>query len=371
MKQLLYIIFAAIFLCSFGSCTSDNAQKHEDLDSAFTLTPAMKGMIKIDTAKISDIADELKLSGEISFDENAVVKVFPSISGVITETKVSLGDKVSKGQVLAVLHSADIAGNYSDLTSSKADVAIAKRELDNAKLLYDKGIASEKDLTEAQNNYTKAMAAQDKLNSVININGLGGAKEGGTILITAPIDGYIVEKKANTGSFIRPDMGDNIFTISNLKDIWVYANAYEADIPRIKPGYKASVTVLAYPDKVFNTTVDNTSNVLDPDNKVEKVRLKLPNPDMLLKPEMFSTVTIYNESGAKAISIPSSSIIFDNSKNYVLIYKSDCDIEIREVSILKKVEDTAYIQSGVAEGERIISQKGLLIFNALLQKQNN
>lgn len=368
MKQFLYCAGILLLAAAHTACHKKEHAADEAKDSSFVLTPAMKKMIAVDSVQFRDISDELKLSGEISFDENAVVKVYPSISGIVAETNVSLGDRVSKGQVLAVLKSADIAGNFSDLNSSAADVAVAKRNYESTQQLYDKGISSEKELTEAKNNYTKALAAQEKIHSLISINGFGGARQGGTLVIQSPIDGYVVEKKANSGSFIRNDMGDNLFTISNLKDVWVYANVYEADIPRVKKGFKASLSVLAYPDKTFSTAVDEVSNVLDPNNKIERVRFRLANPGLLLKPEMFCTVTIFNETGAKANCIPSSAVIFDNSKNYVLVYKNDSDIRVREVSVLRKVEDHTYISSGLETGEKIISRKGLLIFNALLQK---
>ncbi len=368
MKQFMYISGCVLLAASFTACQKKEQTATSVKDSSFVLTPAMKKMIQIDSVQFKDISDELKLSGEISFDENAVVKVYPSISGVVAETKVSLGDKVTKGQELAVMKSADIAGNFSDLNSSAADVAIAKRNYESTQQLYNKGISSEKELTEAKNNYTKALAAQEKIHSLISINGFGAAKQGGMLVIKSPIDGYVVEKKVTTGGFIRNDMGDNLFTISNLKDVWIYANVYEADIPRVRKGFKAALNVLAYPDKTFTTTVDDVSNVLDPNNKIERVRLKLSNPGLLLKPEMFCTVTISNETGEKANCIPSSAIIFDNSKNYVLVYKNDEDISIREVNILRKVDQNVYIHSGLQTGEKIISRKGLLIFNALLQK---
>ncbi|MFX7804491.1 hypothetical protein ABTK17_19635, partial [Acinetobacter baumannii] len=76
-----------------------------------------------------------------------------------------------------------------------------------------------------------------------------------------------------------------------------------------------------------------------------------------------------NSTGKKALAIKSSAIIFDNSKNYILIYRSRDQVEIREISIMKKVGDWTYIAEGVSEGEQYISKRGLLIFNSLLQKK--
>ncbi|MBS1690130.1 MAG: efflux RND transporter periplasmic adaptor subunit, partial [Bacteroidetes bacterium] len=232
MKQYLTLSLVALSLLS--ACGKKEQQTEEN--KKFVLSDSMQHMITLDTVRTCNVADEISLSGEISFNENNVVKVFPRSSGQIIESRVSLGDKVSKGQVLAVIKSADVASNYSDLSSANADLAIAKRQMDNAQSLYKSGISSEREYTEAKQNYEKALATKNKVQSVININSGGSSSVSGTYSLTSPIDGYIVEKKIATGSFIRPDMGDNLFTISDLKNVWVYANVYEADIPKVKEG---------------------------------------------------------------------------------------------------------------------------------------
>src|SRR5471030_2716979 len=86
------------------------------------ISDSLSKMITIDTAKTTSMKDELTLSGEVSSDDNNVVKVFPFSSGQVTDVKVSLGDRVNKGQTLAIMRSADVAGNYTDLSSTQSDV---------------------------------------------------------------------------------------------------------------------------------------------------------------------------------------------------------------------------------------------------------
>lgn len=329
------------------------------------VSDSMARMITIDTAKITTIKNELSLSGEVSYDDNAVVKVFPFSGGQVLDVKVSLGDKVTKGQTLAIVRSADVAGNYTDLTSSKADQAIAKRQLEQAEYLYKNGISSERDYTEAKENFNKAQAAYNKVQEQISINGGGNTSPGGTLVIKAPESGYVVEKNITTGSFIRPDNNNAMFTISNMKDVWIWANVFESDISKVKSGYSARITTVAYPDKVFTGKVDAISSVLDPDNKVMKIKIVLPNQGMLLKPEMFTNVVISNTDKAQSVSIPAKAVVFDNSKNFVVVYNDKCDLKLREVSVIKTVEDTSYIASGLKPGDRVISKNQLLLYDDL------
>lgn len=360
MKRIL--ILAAITTV-LSSCEHKVAQ--DDKPKKFVLSDTMKNMITMDTVTSCNVTSELSLSGVVEFNENNVVKVYPRSSGQVVEARVSLGDRITKGQVLAVIKSADVAGNYSDLNSANADLAIAKRQMDNAEALYKNGINSEKEYNEAKQNYEKAVASRNKIQSLISINGGGKTTSGGQYLVTAPIDGYIVEKKITAGAFIRPDMGDNLFTISDLKNVWVYANVYETDINKIKEGYTVKVLPISYPDKVFPGKIDKISQVLDPQSKAMKVRINIDNKEMMLKPDMFAKVMVDNVEGNMALCVPKSSLIPQEGKNYVIIYKNDSDMRVSQVDLVKTTNDKAYISEGVSLGDKVITKNQILIFNQL------
>lgn len=360
MKQ--HLILPLLALSLLAACGKKPVPKEQ---KAFVLSDTMQRMIELDSVRFGHVADELTLSGEITFNENNVVKIFPRSSGQVMETKVSLGDKVSKGQILATIRSADVAGNFSDLKSAEASLAIAKRALDNATSLYQNGISSEKEYTEAKENYQKALADKSKMQSIISINGGSSANASGQYNITAPIDGYIVEKKVATGAFIRTDMGDNLFTISDLKNVWVNANVYEADISKVKEGYSARITTIAYPDEVFEGTIQTIGRTLDPQSKAMQVRISLPNDRQLLKPEMFAKVIITNEEGTTALNIPTSALINMDGKNYVIVYNGPEDIRIASVNVLKTVGSRTFISSGLQPGQQLIVRSQLLVFSQL------
>ena len=358
-KQVYPTVFFVFAL--FVSCKKKEVA--ESKPTKFCISDTMAKMITIDSASYCNITNEVNLSGEVSFDENQVIKIFPRSSGQVIECKVSFGDKIQQGQVLAVIKSADVAGSYSDLSTAQSDIAIAKRQMENAESLFKSGITSEREYTEAKQNYQKALTAKAKIQTTLNINGGTKTTAGGTYVLTSPITGYLVEKKVNTGSFIRPDMGDNLFTISNMKDVWVLANVFEADIPKVKEGYPVTVTTLAYPDKIFNGKVEKISEVLDPVNKALKVRIRLENPGMLLKPEMFTKVTVTNIETTKSTCIPKSSVVEESGKTYVVIYNSDCDLKVQEVDVMKEVGDKTFINSGLKPGQKIIGRNALLLYD--------
>ncbi len=362
-KELLITLSVLVFLTACKEKKEETVQK-----KSVCITDSLAKIIRIDTAKTTNMQDELTLSGEVSFDDNRVVKVFPFSSGQVSDVRVSLGDKVSRGQVLAIMRSADVAGNYTDLSATKSDLSIAKRQLAQTEYLYKNGISSERDYTEAKENYNKAIAANSKIQEQLNINGRGNTSANGQYVIKAPESGYIVEKAVTSGSFIRSDNAASMFTISDMKDVWIWANVFESDISKVKNGYAAKVSTLAYPGKFFTGKVNEVSSVLDPDNKVMKVKITLPNPNMLLKPEMFTSVIITNNEATKSVTVPASAVIFNDSKNYVVVYQSKCNMQVREVTVIKTVNDVSYISAGLKAGEMLVSKNQLLLYDALTEE---
>ena len=362
--KTIQLFSTLIVLILFASCYAKKQNSPKE-NQPYTLSDTMAHMIQIDSVQLCNVSEELDLSGEVSYDENKVVKIYPRSSGQVLQSPFSLGDKVEAGQVLAVIKSADVAGNYADVSSADADVAIAKRGMENGEALYKNGIASEREYEEAKEDYQKALAARQKITSLIQINGGGGATANGAYTLTAPTSGYIVEKKVNGGDFIRPDMGDNLFTISDLKDVWVWANVYEADISKVKEGTNVQVKTLAYPDKIYTGKIDKISEVLDPSNKALKVRIKLDNADMMLKPQMFATVIVTNPLNQQAVCVSTKALIQQNGKTYVVAYNNDHDMKIAEVAVLKTVGDKTYLNSGLIPGQKVITENEIFIFQQL------
>ncbi len=360
-KFISYTIISACVIL-IVSC---HHKTEEAAPEKFVLSDTMAKMIQVGTVSNCNIDNALTLSGQVSFDENNVNKIYPNSSGQVLESKVSLGDKVTKGQVLAVVRSADIAGNYADLSGSESDIAITKKELDNQQSLYQSGIASEKDYLEAKETYQKALFAKNKIASSISLNSGVQTSANGTYKLVSPINGYIVEKKINAGDFIRGDAGDNLFTISDLKDVWVWANVFEEDISKIAVGADAQITTLAFPGKVYNGKVDDMSQVLDPDNKAMKVRIKLPNSDLTLKPDMFAKVIVSSKNSNQAMCIPFSSVLTEDGKNYIVCYYSKDSLKVKQVDLLQVAGANAYINGDLHVGDKVVTKNQLLLYNAL------
>ncbi len=283
------------------------------------------------------------------------------VSGVAEDVHVQLGDVVQKGQTLAILKSAEMAAFTKDYISSEADVKSAKRTLESTQDMYKSGLASQKELEQAQSDYQKAIAEGKRASAVVGINKSNG--EG--YQVKTPLTGFVVEKNLTDNTQVRADNSQNLFTIANLSTVYVLVNVYESDIAKIQTGDPVKITTLSYPDKVFDGKIDKIDNMLDPDNKVMHARIKIENPGNLLKPGMFANVLIKAKSGENLPEVSSNALVFDNDKNYVIVVDGKAKVHIQAVGIAKTVEDRAYIRTGLKPGDRVIASRQVYLYESL------
>jgi len=358
MKFLFFLVFLSIIISSCGN----DEQSATNTKTPYIIPDSILKSLKIDTVVYTQLINTNTFTGKVTFNDENNVKVYPMVSGNVEDVKVMLGDYVKAGQVLAVIKSTEMAGYSSDLVNAKTNLSLTKKNLEVQKDLFKSGLASQIDILNAETNYEQANAQLNKINQVLKIN---KANSQGDYVVKAPISGFIVEKFITNNTSIRADNGSNIFTISDLQNVWVIANVYESNIHLVHQGDVVSVTTMAYPDMKFNGNVNKIMNVLDPSNKVMKVRVSLPNKDYLLKPEMFANVTITNMDNKKALSVPSSAIVFNNSQYYVLKYNSKSDVVITPVEVANVIGDKTFIKSGINQGDKVISSQAIMIYEAL------
>jgi cobalt-zinc-cadmium efflux system membrane fusion protein len=357
-NRFLFYSLSLILLFQLG-CKEKAIENIES--TKFILGDSIAQLLTFDTVKTEAVQNELKLTGKITYNEEKVIKIFPLLGGTAQSVKVELGDYVKAGQVLAIINSSEVATLEQEKIAADAGVIIAKKNVDAMEEMNTAGVNSQKDLLLAQKEYEKAVAEQKRISTLYGIYNISNSE----YVIKSPISGYVVEKKINQNMQIRSDNTDNLFTISGLEDVWVSANVYESDIDKIKEGYEADVTTLTYNGKIFKGKVDKVYNVLDPESKVMKIRIKLPNPGIDLKPEMFANVTIRYKENLSLPAVPSESVVFDDSKNFVVVYKSRTDIDARPIKIYKTVNGITYLSEGLQAGEVIVSKYHLLIYDSL------
>jgi len=359
MKHKLIIGIAIVSLALTG-CKKE--VENPQTNTSFALSDSMLKSTTTAAAETQTLKNELSFYGKITADNNKLIDVYPLVGGNVIKVNVELGDYVHKGQVLATIKSTDIADFEKQSIDAKSDLLVAKNKLKVATELFDGKLNSESDVLQAKSEVNKAQSQLSKIQETYKIYNI---KAGSIYEVTAPISGFVIQKSINQDMLLRSDRSENIFDIAEISEVWAMANINEIDINKIKLGIDASVTTLSYPDKVFKGKVDKIFNVIDPETKAMQARIKLQNPGFLLKPDMNANIKLSYSEDKSMIAIPSNAIVFDKSKNFVMIFKDRHNIETRQVDVYRVVGDTTYISSGLKENEKVITNNQLFIYRAL------
>jgi cobalt-zinc-cadmium efflux system membrane fusion protein len=357
MRSLIIILVITAFI---SGCK--NNLPAEEIKQTFVLSDKMYASTKTESAKELPLQMELNLYGKITADNNKMIEIFPVVGGNVTKVYVELGDYVKKGQILASIRSTEVAEFEKELEDAKNDVVVAKNNVKVAQELYEGKLTTDREVLEAKSQLEKAQSQLHRIQETYKIYNIKG---GATFDIRSPLNGFIIQKKINQDMLLRNDRSDNIFDIAEIDNVWAIANVNESDINLVSLGINAAVSTLSYPDKKFYGKVDKIFNIIDPETKAMKVRIKLENHGYLLKPEMRATIKLSYFEPDTMIAIPSKAVIFDKSKSFVLIFKDRNNIETRQVDFFRQVGDITYISSGIEIGEKVITENQLLIYDAL------
>jgi cobalt-zinc-cadmium efflux system membrane fusion protein len=366
-------IGGALLLAGMGaSCSYD--PKAAPPKAEVTLDPNLytverPDLFKLATVETRDLPTTLNANGTITPDINRTIHLTSQGSGRVVELKVRLGDYVKKGQVLLTIHSADLAGAFSDYRKAAADERLAKKALDRAQLLYSHGALAEKDLQQAED--TEEKAKVDVQNTEQRVRLLGGdpAHPSAMIELRAPVSGTIVEQNISGFEGIKSlDNSPNLFTIADLTQVWVLCDVYENDLGEVQLGDTADIRLNAYPDKTYYGKVADISRVLDPATRSAKVRIVLPNREGWLRPGMFAVSTFRSRKSQSRLVVPSTALIRLQDKDWLFRKEGPQQFRRVEVHALGGIADGMQpIQDGLKAGEQIVANA--LAFSSSVAEQ--
>lgn len=357
-KYLPCILITAML----GACSGKETPTATEQPS-LCLTDSLLKIVSVDTVRVCEVIDELTLNGRVTFNQDQVAHVYPMFGGAVTELKAEIGDYVHKGQVLAVIRSGEVADYEKQLKEAEQQLQLARRNLNATQDMYASGMSSDKDVLQAKQELAIAEAEQKRINNIFSINHFAGNSY---YQLKSPVAGFIVDKKISRDMQLRPDQSDELFTVSGLSDVWVMADVYESDISKVAEGASVRITTLAYPDKEFTGTIDKVYHLLNDESKTMSVRIKLQNQDYMLKPGMFTNVSVKCKAdGTSMPRIDAHALVFEGGKNYVVTVLPDQRLQRKEVDVYKQLSKECYVRAGLSEGDRVLNNNVLLVYNAL------
>ena len=305
-----------------------------------------------------------QLQGEIHFNQDRLVRVVPRLAGVVTSARRNLGDRVRRGDVLAVLESQTLGDLKSDYYATRQRLALARTTAEREKRLWEEKISPEQDYLASRQALAEAEIAQRNAAQKLVTLGARGDASGGAdsanlaqLEIRSPIDGVVIEKRVATGEAVAAEA--NIYVIADLSTVWAEVTLYPADLAAVKLGQKVTVRagelgasaegVIAY-----------VGSLLGEQTRTAKARITLANPGERWRPGLFVTVDVVQEERAVPLAVPVEAI--QSLRDWKVVFARFGDVfEARPLQLGLSDGKLVEVVSGLAPGQQIAAANSFLL----------
>ena len=315
----------------------------QDDDSSVKVSAGklQKAGVQTELAERRTLNTVVRAPGTVQEDERRQSVVALRFEGFIdTVANVTTGDHIHKGEPLMRIYGPNLssaAAEYLSALNARSDAGINAQALKGARRRLENLGAPDTFIADIER--TREIPAY--------------------VSWPAPQDGEIVERKAVNGMRAAP--GDVLFRMSDHTVVWVLADVAEHDLGLVEVGQKTTVRLRAYPDKAFIGKVALIYPHLMAETRTGRIRIELPNPDEVLRPDMYADVEIATGTEAPVVTVSSSAVIDSGERQIVLLDKGEGRFEPRNVKLGRRGGGRVEIKEGLAENDKVVVSANFLI----------
>lgn len=368
-------VVVLIFLFTRGSTerTKDDleaAAVKAGSDTIVTLDSTAQRLAGIEIIPvIPGTAGELSANGIFTYDADRVSVISSRVDAHIVAVRADLGQSVGVGGLLAILESAEVGQTRGELERARSNVEIARRNYEREERLFREQISPQKEMLDAEATYRSAEADYRSAAAKLRAMGAVGG-QGGVFDLRSPIGGTVVERHASPGLTVGPST--NLFTVADLRNVWITVDIYEGDLHRIQAGAAATVLPTSLGGESFLGRVTYAGGVVDAASHTFKVRVDVANSNFRLRPGMFALVKIATTGSGTpgdAVAVPEVAVQELNGRQVVFVATAKPGVFVaRTVTTgVSRADGTTPIVSGLSGGERLVV-KGAFQLKAELTK---
>lgn len=305
--------------------------------------------VKFEEAKYRLMEQNIRTVGRVEINERLIAQVNIKIEGWIEQLFVNTtGEHVKKGQILFTLYSPELVATQQEyLLALQSAKTLGNSEFPEVA----KGANSLLDMARRRLGLwdieTYHLRDLERTGDVLK-----------TLPIHAPLTGTVITKTALAGMHVNP--GDQLYTIADLSRVWVLADIYEYELPLIKPGQTASVSLSYAPKNQYQSRIDFIYPTVDPETRTAKVRFELDNPAEIFKPGMFANVALAIPMGTRLV-VSKNAVLESGERQIIFIHLGGGKLEWRSVKTGQRSGDWIEIMEGLNEGEHIVTSANFLL----------
>jgi len=352
------------------------------------------GLTAVDVAS-RQLPTTIDVTGSVTAEDARVAHIRPLARGLVERVWVSLGERVTRGQPLATYDNIQLGELVGEYLAARAVLQQAEAELDVKRRVVDRGRAlikleaiarQELDLREAELKTAEASVARDQatvsrveeqlhrfglsdedLTKLSPTSGESPHREASHAILRAPFDGVVTKYDIAQGEVVEPER--ELFTVTDLSQVWVLADIYEKDITKVRAGTDAVVRVDAYPDRTFSGRVTYVSDLIDPQTRSAKARVVVANPGAALKLDMFARISVPTADVRESLVVPVAAVQTIDNQTVVFVRVGETRFERRVVETGATAGDQVEVRSGLQAGEPVVGPGSFHLKTALLRER--
>ena len=364
--------------CSRGEATNTKAAPsiNSTADATVDLSPSQLNSIKIEPVGSYAFPVEKEAVGNIDYDEDLSVQVFPSYQGTIIKTFVELGAEVQKDQPLYTIKSPDLIQAESNLIGAAATYELTTKELARAKDLYTTSVGvPQRELEQAISDQQTAEGALKAARDAVLVFGktdaeidqmIASRKIDPALVVRSPIRGKVTYKNAQPGFFVQPGNPPAPYSVADVNLKWMLANVPESDSGFFHLGQPVAVRTLAYDGRVFKGKVSKIYETVDPNTHRVTIRSEITDPKNDLRPGMLANFVIRVDVPVEATAIPANGVVREPDGTMGAWVTTDRRTFTEKV-IKVGLRDDGRVQilDGLQRGELVVSDGAVFLSNML------
>ena len=338
------------------------------------------GLVSTVIAELKDLSRILSLTGDISMNESKTVRISSPESGIARSFIVDIGQKVVPGDRVIEIDSKEVAEAKADYLKKLAMMKLARKNAEREASLFAKKISAEIEVQEARAKLAEAEIEWANAQGHLKTHGLTQTdierlSQGtlhtidGVFSLRTPIAGVVLSRSINAGEQVDP--GKELLLISDLTDVWVWANIKEENLVQLQQGEKvvAEIEVPGMGGKSYSGTMDLVSGDLNAQTRNARARIVVPNTDGLLKPGMFVNIRLLLPGTQPSVIIPKVAVLSDEGRQFVFVHKEDDYWIRRPVTTGASFNNQISILSGLSVGQKIIADGSFLLKSDVLREK--
>ncbi|QIL73198.1 efflux RND transporter periplasmic adaptor subunit [Diaphorobacter sp. HDW4B] len=333
-------------------------QGHEE-ERLVKLSAAQSQKVGVVLAKAgsASIRKEVILPGEIRFDEDRTAHVVPRVAGVVASVHARLGEQVAKGQLLAVIQSATVSDQRSELQTAQKRLALAKNTYQREKQLWEEKISAEQDYLQARQ---ALQEAEISVTNVLQKLSAIGAGAGGTSRyeLRAPLAGVVVEKHLTVDESVTESTAS--FTVSDLSSVWAEMNVAAPQLPYVRVGSPVTVRATAF-DSSAEGKVAYVGALIGEQTRTAPARVALANPQGVWRPGLFVDVKVLADESQVPIAVDAKAIQRPDGKESVVFVPVDGGYKAQVVQLGRFDGRTTEVTSGLKAGQDYVKDGSFML----------